>query len=87
MLNSRRKTMPIKVWEEKSIEKDIYLKLEDYKDEITLAAVDENGNSPLGSNLLTINKKTFKVYKHCGINSKLGFDLDAHGKLKIEGEW
>jgi len=74
----------LKIYNEKEVGKDLYLKLEQGVGCINLIVVEKDGKFVANGILITINTNNKKVYACSGINKILGFDLYEDQKLKIE---
>lgn len=67
--------------------KEVRLRLISYLDNgnITVAAVNRNGEAVSGGALITINRRG-TIKRHTGVNPHLGFELDVSGRIKLEPE-
>lgn len=71
--------------EKKKCEERLYFKLEDWtSDEVNIKVVRENGCAIDAPYICSINKKTGKIVREEDVNSKIGFDLDEKGRVKVE---
>ncbi len=60
-----------------------FLRLKERPNGIEVVAVDSKGNTVTAGHLLTFNEKG-DIFPHRAIDSELGFDLDAMGRIKIQ---
>ena len=76
--------MELEIWDEKQDEEEpVRLRLvKRDSGDITLIAVDEEGDKIRWGNLLTL-RSNGSVYRHEGVNENLGFDLDDLGRIGI----
>ena len=56
-----------------------------FRDEVTIFAVDEDGNRLSQGSLLSFLPGG-RIMRHTGVNPALGFNLDDRGCIKLEGE-
>lgn len=62
-------------------EQVVYLRLKQEGSGVSVRAVNEDGSGVAGGNLLRIDPTG--IYRFPGVNPKLGFPLDASGRLKV----
>ena len=77
--------MKLRIFDEKvEVEDEVFLKLvrdTDWDDCIEVVACDRNGNIIDCGYLIAFNEDG-RIDRYDSINSKLGFDLDEHGRIK-----
>jgi hypothetical protein len=77
--------MELEIWEkqDKELKEPVRLRLvKRDSGDITLIAVDEEGEKIRWGNLLTL-RSNGSVYRHEGINEDIGFNLDSLGRIVI----
>jgi hypothetical protein len=71
--------------EKKKCEKRLYFKLEDWDmNNIIIKVVDEEGLGIGAPYICRISKTTGKIRREKDVNKTIGFDLDEHGRVKVE---
>lgn len=82
----QRERINMKIYEEVKEDNEIYLKLVDEHDRITLVVCNKYGSTRHKGYLLSINKSSGITTLLKSINSSLGLTLDEDGRLIIEKE-